>query len=319
MDYFLKIGLILVFLLSGCVQAEENQLEKVGLLLSNPIDDNSWNSKAYQGILNIQSKLDVQVFVKEDVNSRDQIFDAIESFSNEGINLVFGHGHSFGEPFMELNDKHPQIHFVVFNTEVEGDNITSLHFEGYAMGYFAGLLASEMTVTDRLGVIAAFPFQPEVEGFVEGATLNNPEVDVQVDYVYSWENVQKAIDFFHEMNKSGVDIYYPAGDGYHIAIIEKIKESENYAIGYVGDHIDLGESTVLTSTVQHVEKLYEYVANSYVNNTLDKGNLYFDFAEEVISLGEFSNEVPDAIRQQIEGAIEVYIDSGLLPHEKSGK
>ena len=315
MKYWIFFGFTVFLFLTGCAQSAENSQGKAGLLLPHPIDDQGWNSKGYQGMLNIQSNLGLQVFVKEDVNNRKKIIQSIEEFAEEGVNIIFGHSILFAEYFMEVKHDYPNIHFVSFNGEVEGENITSVHFEGYAMGYFAGMLSSEMTKTNKLGVIAAFPFQPEVQGFKDGAAYHNPEAKVTIEYMESWIDEVKAIKSFKDMKESGVDIFYPAGDGYHIPVIQRIKDSGLYGIGYVGDQIDLGETTILTSTVQHVEKLYENVTEWYLSGELSGGNKYFDFAEGVISLGEFSSEVPDETREWIEEAINNYIEKGLFPHE----
>ncbi|MCD8510197.1 MAG: BMP family ABC transporter substrate-binding protein [Bacillus sp. (in: Bacteria)] len=319
MKYFIRLSLAFLFILlnTGCSTPSEGKLEKAGLLLSDPIDDQGWNSMAYQGILNVQSNLGIQVYVKEDIKTEQQVAEAIEQFHLEGVNLVFGHSFIYADHFMQIKDKYPEMYFVSFNGAVDGKNITSLHFEGYAMGYFAGMLASEMTETKVLGVIAAFDFQPEVQGFVDGATLNNPEVEVLVDFVHNWVDTTRALVIFEEMKDAGVDIFYPAGDGYHVSVVQEAKKAGLYAIGYVRDQSDLGENTILTSTVQHVEKLYEYVAEAYDSGTLEEGNKYYDFAEGVISLGTFSSEVPPSLKAKVEAMIKDYIETGVLPHEQS--
>ncbi|MFD1639328.1 BMP family ABC transporter substrate-binding protein [Evansella tamaricis] len=311
------MAIILVFLVVGCGNDQEETLEKAGILLPHPIDDQGWNSKGYQGILSIQSKLGIQVYIREDIHTKEAIYESVESYHNEGVNIIFGHSSLYSEYFMELKDKYKNIHFVSFNGNVEGENITSLHFEGYAMGYFAGMLSSEMTKTNHLGIIAAFPFQPEVQGFVDGASFHSPDVEVTVDFVESWVDTNKALYYYENMKSSGVDIFYPAGDGFHVSVVEQIKSDGLYAIGYVGDHIDLGEYTILTSTVQHVEKLYENVATAFEQGVLQNGNEYYDFADGVISLGEFSSIVPIEKKERIEHAIEMYVKTGKFPHEHS--
>ncbi|WP_096189405.1 BMP family ABC transporter substrate-binding protein [Evansella halocellulosilytica] len=307
--------ILLLIIVAGCAEGDRNELNKVGLLVSHPVDDQGWNSKAYQGMLNIQSNLEAEVYIKEDVKTLSSITEAVEEFSDQGVSLIFGHGILFAEHFMDLKSEYPDIHFVSFNGEVSGENITSLHFEGYAMGYFAGMISSKMSSTNKLGIIAAFPYQPEVDGFKDGAAFDNSEVEVEVEFVESWVNTEKAIDYFYKLKEEGVDVFYPAGDGYHVPVVEEIKNEGLYAIGYVGDHIDLGESTVLTSTVQHVEKLYEYVAQTYEAGDLHTGNLYYDFSDGVITLGEFSPEIPHEIIEWIEDYVERYIETGELPHE----
>jgi transcriptional activator of comK gene len=90
-----------------------------------------------------------------------------------------------------------------------------------------------------------------------------------------------------------------------------------YAIGYVSDQSDMGESTVLTSTVQHVDKLYEVVADRFSNNELKAGNIPFDFQDKVISMGKFSPLVDEEFREVIESDIQHYIRTGELPNERS--
>lgn len=307
----------LIFIsLFGCSTATEtNTSTKVGLLLPHNIDDQGWNSKGYEGLLKIHSSLNVDVFYKEEINSKEKAKAAIEEFDESGVNLIFGHGQMFAPYFMELKDEYPDIHFITFNADVHGDNITSLHFEGYSMGFFAGMLAAEMSETNTVGVLAAFPWQPEVEGFVEGVSFQNNEVEVKVEFVSSWVDIGKAIELYNQMVAEDVDVFYPAGDGFHVAIIEEVKKHGLYVIGFVSDHSDLGQSTVLTSTIQHVDNLYEIVAQQFLKGELGAGNKSFDFAEGVISLGTFSSEVPELLKNKINDAINVYIQTGKLPNE----
>ena len=103
---------------------------------------------------------------------------------------------------------------------------------------------------------------------------------------------------------------------FNVPVIEKIKENGLYAIGHVSDQADLGQSTVLTSTVQHVDKLYELVAEKYSKGTLESGNLNFDFQEGVISMGAYSPLVDEEFQAEIEiKPIEEYIETGNLPTE----
>lgn len=312
---FFIVLLSLIFL-GGCQVATQSEPQtKVGLLLPHYIDDQGWNSKGYQGLLKIHSSLNVDVFYKEEIDTQKKVIESIEEFVNDGINLIFGHSQFYAPIFMDIKDRYPDVHFITFNGDVAGENITSLHFKGYAMFFFAGMLATEMSETNKVGVIAAFPWQPEVEGFVEGALFQNENIDVKVEYVSSWVDVEKAKTIYQEMVIKNVDVFYPAGDGFHVPIIKEIKKDGLYVIGYVSDHSDIGQSTVLTSTIQHVDDLYEIVTTKFLDNQLGSGNKYFDFAEGVISLGVFSPEVPENIQQLINGAIDYYILTGKLPNE----
>ncbi|WP_088103539.1 BMP family ABC transporter substrate-binding protein [Halalkalibacter urbisdiaboli] len=312
------ILLLMVMFVAGCkpvMTTTPSTVTGVGLLLEETIDDRGWNSKGYQGLLNIHSNLGVDVFFKEDVDTLDQVKRAVKEFSEDNISLIFGHGRIFADFFSEIADEYPDIHFVSFNGDVTGNNVTSIHFSSYAMGFFAGMVAAKMSNSGEIGVIAAYSWQPEVKGFQEGAAYGNADSNVHIDYVNEWSNVEKALGLFKKMKADDVDVFYPTGDGYTIKIIEEAKNDGLYAIGYVGNQSDLGEKTVLTSTVQHVDHLYELVAEQYLEGKLEAGNQIYDFQDGVISLGTFSSKVPEPIKHEIEDAVLYYIETGELPKE----
>ncbi|ARK31496.1 BMP family ABC transporter substrate-binding protein [Halalkalibacter krulwichiae] len=308
--------LVPVILLIGCASPNASNGNRVGLLLEDTIDDQGWNSKGYQGLLNIHSNLNVEVMFKEDMNTEPKVKNAIEDFVKEEVELVFGHGRYYADLFTEIAPLYPDVHFVSFNGEVEGDNVTSLHFDSYAMGYFAGMIAAAMSETGHIGAIATFPWQPEVQGFEAGAALyGRNDSSVHIEYVHDWFDSELASSYFEQLKSEGVDVFYPAGDGFHVSVIEEARNEGLYAIGYVGDQSDLGESTVLTSTVQHVDYLYELIAEKYFNSELEKGNLRFDFDDGVITLGNFSSKVPEEFQIKIGNAVKSYIETGELPQE----
>lgn len=309
------IGMLVM--VSGCQNnASAGQLKNVGLLLPTTINEEIWSAKGYEGALNIGSTFDANVFYKENMTEKQEITAAVKEFKENDVNLVFGHGKIYAEIFMKLKDQYPGIHFVSFNGEVRGSNITSLHFEGEAMGFFGGMTASYMSDNKSVGVIAAYPWQPEVDGFIEGAIYQNRNVNIQYDFVQSWNDTEKALDILDQMVKEGVDVVYPAGDGFNIPVIQEIKQRGLHAIGYVSDQLDLGKRTILTSTVQHIDKLYELAADQFNEGELESGNLYYDFDDNVISMGSFSPEVPDRFVKKIEAEVDKYIETGKLPYER---
>lgn len=311
-----RFGMILLclLLLGGCGGPKSTgKLQKVGLLVPETINDQVWGTKGFKGMLKIQSKFDVDVFYKEGMNSQAAVERAVKEFSQKGVNLIFGHGSEYGEYFNHISKNYPKIHFICFNGDAKNSNTTSLNFKAYAMGFFGGMVAAHMSKTEKVGVLAAYEWQPEIEGFYQGAMAEKKNIKVDIDYVGNWDDNQKAVQLADRMIKNGVDVIYPAGDGYNVPVIEKVKENGLYVIGYVSEQSDLGESTVLTSTIQQVDKLYEKVAEQYNDGKLKSGNLFFDFQDNVISLGKYSPLVDKGFIQKMDRYIETYKVTGKLP------
>ncbi|MFI8686611.1 BMP family ABC transporter substrate-binding protein [Rossellomorea sp. NPDC077527] len=305
--------------LSGCSTGNSAEIDKVGLLVPEAVNDGVWGTKGYKGLLKIQSEYNADVFYKEGMKNDTSIKQAVNEFDKKDVTLVFGHGSEYAEVFNNLSADYPNIHFVSFNGDATEKNTTSLRFKGYAMGFFGGMTAAFHSKTHKVGVIAAFDWQPEVQGFIDGAKYQNSDTELEVKYTNHWDDSTAALNELDRLISEDVDVVYPAGDGYNVAVIEKLKEKGLYAIGYVSDQSDLGESTVLTSTVQHADKLYSIVADRLVNDKLDSGNLEFDFEDGVISMGKFSPVIPKDFQSEMKKHIQNYIDTGKLPNGKESK
>ena len=305
--------IFLIFILTGCNNNNEGNISNVGLLMSETINDQVWGTKGYRGLLQIASKYDVDVHFKEDIKSLMAVKNAVKEFDQAGVTLLFGNGHEFAEYFSEIAGEYPHIQFVSINGEASEENTTSLNFDGYAMGYFGGMVAAKMTESGEIGIIPAFDWQPEVQGFIDGAKCQNENVTVHVSAVGNWNDIDSGLQKFEEQRADGVDIFYPAGDGFNVPIIEKVKENGLFVIGYVSDQHDLGAKTVLTSTVQHVDQLFLLAAEKFNNGTLESGNYNFDFKEGAITLGEFSSVVPEDFVKEMQTYVQTYIQTDKLP------
>lgn len=305
---------ICVFMLAACVEKKpQGKLEKVGLLVPETVNDQVWGSKGFNGLLKIQSKFDVEVFYKEGMNSERAVNQAVKEFAQKGVNLIFGHGSEYAVYFNEISRDYPDIHFVSFNGDAKNDNTTSLNFKAHAMGFFGGMVAAHMSNNKKVGVLAAYEWQPEIEGFYQGALAENNDTYVDIQYVGNWDDKNKAIQLVDRMMANGVDVVYPAGDGFNVPVIEKVKEQGLYVIGYVSDQSDLGESTVLTSTIQEVDLLYEKIANEFNSGNLKSGNQSYDFQDDVISLGKYSPSVSKEFIGKMDEHVKLYKETGKLP------
>lgn len=318
---FSKVILIFslfVFVLGGCGQLKkEGNIQKVGLLVSGTISDQAWGTKGYRGLLDIQSTLNVDVYYKEHIDTYKVTERAVAEYEKKGINLIFGHGREFAPFFDELAKKYPSVHFIAFNGQGASPtkNTTHIELDTYAMGFFGGVLAGKMTKTNKVGIVAAFEWQKEIEGFQDGVRYANEEVVLLTKYVGDWNNREKALQLLEEELKENVDIVYPAGDEFQVEIVENMKEKGLYAIGYISEQSDLGKYTVLTSTILDIPSLYVDIATAYHEGKLEAGNLSSETEEHLLSLGQYSPKVGIDIKSEMEEYMKHYQETGNLPNK----
>ncbi|CDQ21037.1 nucleoside-binding protein [Halobacillus karajensis] len=306
--------LSLLFSLVACDGLSLYQKDvKVGMLVETTIHDQAWGQQGYKGLQAIQEEYGVDIYFKEGIRTYNQTVQAVDEFSSKGIEVIFGHSSLYGNHFKELRNAYPDIEFIYFNGQYSAENVTSLNFDSRAMGFFAGMVAGEMTKTDHVGIIGVFEWQPEVEGFYEGVIHQNPDADVEISLTNSWENIDMALMYYDVMKKEGVDVFYPAGDVFNVPVIEQAQNDGNYAIGYVQDQSHVAQNTVLTSTVQKVDEVYKLAMERYMNDELSGEMLTFDFQEGAIQMGEYSPAVPEDIQSDIKELVEQYKETGELP------
>ncbi|KIL45672.1 BMP family ABC transporter substrate-binding protein [Jeotgalibacillus soli] len=97
------------------------------------------------------------------MTSEEGVRHIVEEYSKMGVSIIFGHGEEYVSPFNKIAVDYPDIHFVSFNGEATEENTTTLNFEGYARGFFAGMVAAHQSNSKQIGVIAAKEWQPEVK------------------------------------------------------------------------------------------------------------------------------------------------------------
>jgi len=271
--------------------------------------------RGYEGLLDMKDEFDLDIHLMDNVNSSYAVTYAVEQLVEQGVSLIFGHGNFYGKYFNNLAKEFPTTHFVYFNGSYHGENLTSFNFNSHAMGFFAGMVAGKETDTHHIGVIAAHEWQPEIEGFYEGVKYENPEANVHIDFVNEWTGQEIVDQIYDDMITEQVDVIYPTGEPFSEHVLDMIKDDQIYGIGYGVDQSYIDQKRVLTSTIQHVDKLYALAIHSAADQSLAGGVYYFDFKDDVVSLGPFSPEIPIEYQHSLNEFIETYKTTNLLPNE----
>src|SRR5699024_2223352 len=107
-----------------------------------------------------------------------------------------------------------------------------------------------------------------------------------------------------------------AGAIFSESIMHKASEGGIYAIGLLEDESSIDQLSVLTSTVRDIEQTYKIVADRFIQNELDGGILTFDVEDQLVSLGTFSEKVPESYRKMLLEEVEKYKETGLLPYQR---
>ena len=121
---------------------------RVALLTPGPVSDQSWNSGAYRGLLEIRDSLGAQISNIE-TKTPAEFDENFRQYGSQGYDLVFGHGFEFQDAARRVAPEFPHTIFITTSGSTAGPNLAGLTFGFDDASYLAGVLAGVDDTNER--------------------------------------------------------------------------------------------------------------------------------------------------------------------------
>lgn len=173
--------------------------------------------------------------------------------------LIIGDGFGNEEAIRAVAADYPNIAFA-FGSELGPTNPNLSTFDNWIHepAYLCGLIAGGITKSNVVGVVAAMPI-PEVNrlvnAFIQGATEQNPKVQVRVTYINSFFDPATAKEAALALIDAGADVLYAERFG----VIEAAAAKKVWVFGNMTDQNSLAPDWVITGPVWNMEPTVEYL------------------------------------------------------------
>ncbi|XWK90947.1 MAG: BMP family protein [Phormidium sp.] len=274
---------------------------KIAMVLPGITTDKAWNQAGFEGLNTAKTKLGVETAFVEKVAQADQT-EALSDFARRGYNLVFAHGGQFDAAIQQVAPQFPKTFFVGVNGAVKGANMASLRIDHLQASYICGIIAANMTKSNKLAYLAAQSFQAtdeELRGFQLGAKSVKPTIQITPSYTGDWNDAAKAKEASLALISSGVDVIYQWLDNASPAVLQTASEKGVFAFGNTTDQLNVAPKAVLTSAVKRIDLAIAYLADLATKNNL-KGEVYTIGLErpEILYIGKFGEMVPQDLQQK---------------------
>ena len=280
-------------------EASANDFTTVMVTDIGGVDDKSFNQSAWEGLQawgeeNGKSE-GIDGYNHIVSNSDAEFITNLTTAVNSNFDLVFGVGYKLKEAMQEVSQTYPDTKFAIIDDTIEGENTTSVLFADNEAAFLAGVAAAMTTKTNKVGFVGGMEgvvIDRFEAGFVEGVKYVDEAIEVNVQYVDSFDDAARAKSIASAMYSDGADIIYQAagnaGNGVFSEardIVEADPTREIYVVGVDRDQQEEGKITIngevrdltLTSTVKGVGVAAHDIANRTMNG---------DFpSNEVITLG----------------------------------
>jgi len=276
---------------------------KVAILLPSSIADQGYSAAAYAGLLEIGEKYGCETAYSEFVPLAEHE-ETFRDYASQGYDVLIGHGFEYGDAIEVVAPDFPDAAFLVVNGIVSGPNYASLLHENHQASYVAGHICARMSETDKLGAIGGFAYPviiQQLEAFKLGAQSVNPDIEVTIAYVDSWEDIALGKEAALAQISTGADCIFHVADTAGLGVIQACDEGGVRAVGFATDQNPVAPDTVITSTIIDYQKMLVDAVGEIMDDTFEFNTIhYYGLDSGLVKLADYHGLVPDDIAAEAE-------------------
>jgi basic membrane protein A len=265
------------------------------ILYAAPKGDKSYSDSVYAGLFQAQEEYDFmkKEYTIDDITELDDMFSSGAFKSSKNPDLVIVVGYTYEEHSQKWAELNPNIDFLLIDhRQPDLPNARTLEITTFGASYLAGVLADNITQTNKVGVILGtktWVLEDFSDGFEAGARDYNPEIVLDVKYIAQddsgFRNPDEGKRLAYEMYNSGYDVIYAAAGGSVIGIVEAAKANDSrYVIGVDWDQTYLGPNVVIASVVKNLDSLIYQTIADYLQGIFEPGIVKMGLEESMTGL-----------------------------------
>jgi basic membrane protein A len=272
------------------------------MVLPGSIDDQSWNTGGYNSLTKLKDDLGIEVAYVERVSVAD-VEQALRDYASQGYSLVIGHSFNYGDAIKKVAADFPDVDFAWSQGfPPMPENVAAYNAPLEQSAYLAGMIGGLMTKSNKLGYIGGAQTPPMVAalgGYMAGAYLVNPNVQVINTFPGVWDDVEKGKESAKAQFAAGADFMMGRGDGIAEGALEASKEAKVFCVGDVIDQNPLAPDLIVTSTIWDLSAVFKKILGEMAAGTFKGGMYNMGMKEGATDIAPFHGLVPDNIAQQV--------------------
>jgi simple sugar transport system substrate-binding protein len=292
-----KLALILLACaFTGTSMAAEN----AGYVYVSPIGDAGWTYQHDLGRLEMEKATGLSSSFVENVAEGADAERVIREMAKRGDKIIFATSFGYMNYMLKVSKSFPKTAFVHVSGYKLGKNMGQVNARHYEGRYLTGVIAGEMSKSNVLGYVAAFPVPEVLQGinaFIHGARSVNPKAEVRVIWVNSWFDPGKERQAAMTLISQGADMITHHTDS--TAVVQAAEEEGVYAFGYHSDMSKYGPRAHLTASTHHWGDYYIKTIKEVQAGTWAPGSVWGGYAEGMVKLAPLNDAIPAELQGRI--------------------
>lgn len=280
---------------------------KVGAVFIGPKDD-GFSGAHYNGIEGMKEALglsDSQILYKFEVAENSECETALRELVDAGCNIIFGNSWGYMDYMDELAAEYPEVVFShCSGYKNNGVNFNNYFGRIYQARYLAGIAAGLKTATNKIGYVAAWPDNAEVNGGINAFALGiqsvNPDAVVYVKYINSWGDPTLEKQTAEALLALDCDVIAQHVDSNMPQVAAQ--EAGKFGCGYNTDMTSSAPDAHLTAPIWHWSSVYTAEVQDLIDGKWEPHNYFLGLKENMVDISPLSKNVAEGTAEKIEEA-----------------
>lgn len=278
---FIALTLFIFLGLSGCSKKASNAA--IAVFVPGICDDSPVYEMLVKGArtavenFNAQNGGNVELFVLEAGTNQAEWGAKLTALAAEQrFDVIVSSNPSLPDLVVPVISQFPNQKFILLDATLEGNkNIHTVCYNQYEQSYLTGYIASLMSKTHKIGLIAAqeYPVMNNVifPYFEKGAKDAVKDTSVDFRVVGNWYDATKASEIANALYNKGVDVILPICGGASQGVIKSAVNNGIYITWFDNNGFSKAPGTVISSTVMEQEKMSQKAVTEFLEGKTEWG------------------------------------------------
>ncbi len=285
---------------------------KVGFVYVSPVGDAGYSYAHDLGRQAVAKMDGVKTSYVESVSEGPDSQRVIQKMARSGYDMIFATSYGYMDPMLKVAKKFPETVFMHCSGFKSAPNMANYFGRMYQARYLSGIVAGEMTTSNVLGYVAAFPIPEVIRGinaFTLGARSVNPDVQVRVVWTKTWYDPATEKEAAKSLLDVGCDVIAQHQDS--PGPQEAAQEKGVYSIGYNSDMSPFAPKSHLTAPVWNWGPFYTEMVEQVRNGTWKSDSYWIGIDKDIVGLAPFGPMVPEEVRKDVQAGKAALKDGSL--------
>lgn len=254
-----------------------NRQTSVALLLSGVITDGGWSQLAFEGLKELRARGTFKTTYAENI-AIAQMDQVVRGYSDDGFDLVIGHGVEFSSTLLEVAPDYPSQHYFATTFLPQPDvprNIMYVNMGYWGAAYGAGVLAALISEKKQAVGFIGGNDDPNQNGmkkaFIAGVQHTNPAIRPLAIITGDYDNAAKGREAASILIGNGADVLWHAADVTGLGAIQGAVAGNVKVMGCYSDQTGLAPNNMATSFQMNLGGMVIYVAEQVAAGTFVGG------------------------------------------------